>query len=407
MALTQTEAGPYRWVVITSWMLSHANAWAVAMTIGILLPSISSEFQLSYTQQGLLSSIPVWTFALLTIPLSVWLVRYRFTTLTTVTLALATLFVFLQASVTTFAILLACRLAFGLTMAAREPTRVRLMQQWFPPREFLLVNGVTAGILSLVFTAMLVATPLFLDAFNNDWRTTLYVFGGFSTLLTILWVILGRQRVTQEDQLRNTRMEAGLLKGVLRHKELWMAGLGFLGSNLAYAVFLTFYPTYMLDRYHVSLTVSGTILALTFLVGGIISFGISRIATDWKTRANVLYLCGLAMPCSFVVLVLTDSFPLLLIAAVVNGLSWGFFPILLTVTFHLRDIRIREVPVGHAFLFTNISLGLAIGPILTGFLQDTFNNLAAVLIVISLPSISIAIAGLFVGRLPNIQTSEN
>jgi cyanate permease len=377
------------------------------MTIGILLPSISAEFQLTYTQQGLLSSIPVWTFTVLTIPFSVWLVRYRPTTVTTVTLALATLLVFLQASATTFAILLACRFAFGLTMAAREPTRVRLMQQWFPLREFLLVNGVTAGILSLVFSVMLVAMPLLLDAFNNDWRTTLYLFGGLFTLLTILWVILGRQRVTQEDQLRNTRIEASLLKSVLRHKELWMAGLGFLGSNLTSAGFLTFYPTYMLDRYHVSLTVSGAVLALTFLVGGIISFGINWIATDWKIRAKVLYLCGLAMPCSFVVLVVTDSLPLLLIAAVVNGLSWGFFPILLTVTFHLRDIRIREVPVGHAFLFTSISLGLAIGPMLTGFLQDTFNNLAAVLIVISLPSISVAIAGLFVGRLPDLQASEN
>ena len=186
-----------------------------------------------------------------------------------------------------------------------------------------------------------------------------------------------------------------------------MAGLGFLGSNLASAVFLTFYPTYMLDRYHVSLTVSGTILALTTLVGGIICFGIHRIATDWKSRAKVLYLCGLAMPCSFIVLVLTDSFPLLLIAAVVNGLAWGFFPILLTVTFHLRDIRIKEVPVGHAFLFANISLAMAVGPLLAGFLQDTFNNLAAVLIFMSLPAFSIAFAGLFVGRLPNAQTSEH
>ena len=178
-----------------------------------------------------------------------------------------------------------------------------------------------------------------------------------------------------------------------------------MGANLATASFLVFYPTYMLDRYHVSLTVSGAILALTFLVCGITCFGISRIAANWNTRANVLYLCGLAMPCSFVVLVLTGSFPLLLIAAVVNGLSWGFFPILLTVTFALRDIRVKEVPVGHAFLFTNISLGLATGPLLTGFLQDTFNNLAAVLIVISLLSISVAIAGLFVGGLPEVQTS--
>ena len=407
MASTQTKAEPYRWVVITSWMLANATAWAITLVIGLLLPSISSEFQLSYTQQGLLSSIPVWTYTVLSIPLSVWLIRYRPTTLTTVTLALATLFVFLQASVTTFAILLACRLAFGLTLAAREPARVRLMQQWFPPREFLLVSGITAGILCFVYSAILVATPLFLNTFNNDWRATLYLFSGLFALLTILWAILGRQRVTQEDQSRNTRMEAGLLKGVLRHKELWMAGLGLLGANLAHASFLAFYPTYMLDRYHVSLTVSGTVLALTFLVGGITCFGISRIAIDWKKRANVLYLCGLAMPCSFVVLVLTDSFPLLFGTAVVNGLSWTFFPILLTVTFHLRDIRIREVPVGHAFLFTNISLGLATGPVLTGFLQDTFNDLAAVLIVISLLSISVAIAGLFVGRLPHVQTSEN
>jgi len=254
---------------------------------------------------------------------------------------------------------------------------------------------------------MLVATPLFLDAFSNDWRATLYLFGGFFTLLTILWGILGRQRVTQADQLGNTRMEAGLLKGMLRHKELWMAGLGFLGSNLASAVFLTFYPTYMLDRYHVSLTVSGTILALTFLVGGIISFGIHWVATDWKTRAKVLYLCGLAMPCSFIVLLLTDSFPLLLIAAVVNGLAWGFFPILLTVTFHLRDIRIKEVPVAHAFLFANISLALAVGPLLAGFLQDTFNNLASVLISMSLLSLSPAIAGLFVGTLTDVPVLEN
>ena len=407
MALTQTEAGPYRWVVIISWMISNSTGWAMAFVIGILLPSISSEFQLSYTQQGLLSSIPVWTYTVLSIPLSVWLIRYRPTILTTVTLALATLLVFLQASATTFAILLACRLAFGLTMAAREPARVRLMQQWFPAREFLLVNGVTVGIMSFVFSAMLVATPIFLDAFNNDWRITLYVFSGFSTLLTILWVILGRQRVTQEDQLRNARMEPRLLKGVLRHKELWIAGFGLMVANLSTAAFLAFYPTYMLDRYHVSLTVSGAVLALTFLVCGITSFGISRIAANWKTRANVLYLCGLAMPCSFVMLLLTDSLPLLLIAAVVNGLSQVLFPILLTVTFHLRDIRIQEIPVGHAFLFTNISLGLATGPLLTGFLQDTFNNLALVLIVISLLSISVAIAGLFVGRLPNVQPSEN
>ena len=406
MALTQTEAGPYRLVVITSWMFSHATAWAIASGIGILLPSISSEFQLSYTQQGLISSVPIWANIALAIPLSIWTTSYRPNILTTVTLALGTLFVFLQASASTFIILLASRLAFGLTMAAREPARVRLMQQWFPPREFLLVNGVTAGILCFVYSAILVATPLFLNAFSNDWRATMYLFSGLFALLAILWAIVGHQRVTQEYQLRNTRKEASLLKGVLRHRELWMTGLGFLGATLPCGAFLAFYPTFMLDWYNFPLTLSGLVLALSFVVGGITSFAINRIPTDWTSRAKVLYLFGLIMPCSYIVLLLSNSLPLLLIVAVVNGITWAFFPILLTVIFHLSDLRIKEVPIAHAFMFTTFSLGMATGPILTGFLHDTLDNPAAVLICMSLPAFSIVVAGFSVRNLAYVTTHE-
>jgi MFS family permease len=387
-------------------MFSHATSWGIVMIFGILLPSISSEFQLSYTQQGLLSSTPVWIMVVLTIPLSVWLVRYRPNILTTVTLALGTVFLFLQASAATFGMLLVSRLAFGLTMAAREPIKVRLIHQWFPPREYLLANGVTAGIINLVFTVAMVATPLFLNASSNGWRTPLYLFGGFFAFMTILWAILGRQRATQEAQVDTTRTEASLLKGVLRHKEMWMAGLGLLGINLACGCFLTFYPTYMLDRYHTSLTLSGTILAVSFFISGIISFQISRIATNWKSRANILYLAGLLLPFSYILLLFTNSLPLLLILGVVNGMAWGCFPILITVPFNLRHIRIRELPVANAFLFTNLSLGLAVGPVLAGFLQDRFDNLAAILIFMSLPCLSLALAGFFVRTLAVVLPSN-
>jgi predicted MFS family arabinose efflux permease len=406
MALTEIETRPYRWVVLSSWQVCHATSWGMVVVFGILLPSISSEFQLSYIQQGLLSSIPVWIMVVLTIPLSVWLVRYRPNILTTVTLALGTVFLFLQAFAATFVILLVSRLAFGLTMAAREPIKVRLIHQWFPPREYLLANGVIAGILNVVFTAAMVATPLFLTVSSNDWRTPLYIFGGFFAFLSILWAILGRQRATQEGQLDTTRTEASLLKGVLRHKEMWMAGVGLLGINLACGCFLTFYPTYMLDRYDTSLTLSGTILALSFAASGIISFQISRIATNWKSRANTLYLAGLILSCSYILLLVTDSLPILLILGVLNGMAWGCFPILITVPFNLRDIRIRELPVANAFLFTNLSLGLAIGPVLAGFLQDTFGNLAAVLVFMSLPCLSLVLAGFFVRTLAIVSPSH-
>jgi cyanate permease len=405
MALIQNEPRPYRWVVIVSWIFCHGNAWAIVLVTGMLLPSISTEFRLSFTQQGLLSSIPVWASVVLTLPLAVWLVRFSPSILTTVTLALGTAFLFLQASANTFGILLIARLAFGVTIAAREPTRVRLMQQWFPDREFFLVNGVTAGILSFVVALVLIITPFLVSTLGEDWRPTLYISGGFFAFLTILWAILGRERAV-EYQLTFPNMKTSLLRGVLHHKELWAAGLGFFGTNLAQGGFLAFYPTAMLADFDFPLIFSGIILALNLGVSGLACFIISRITTDWKSRAKILYLFGLVMPGTYILLLLTDSFPLLLITAAVNGLTWGFFPILLTVTFYLKDIRRQEVSVGHGFLLSAVSLGVATGPLLTGFLQDTFDNLQVVLMAISLISSSLLIAGVFVGRLRDVPTPE-
>ena len=185
-----------------------------------------------------------------------------------------------------------------------------------------------------------------------------------------------------------------------------MTGLGFLGATLPCGAFLAFYPTFMLDGYNLPLTLSGLVLALSFVVGGIISFAINRIPTDWTSRAKVLYLFGLIMPCSYIVLLLSNSLPLLLIVAAVNGITWAFFPILLTVIFHLSDLRIKEVPIAHAFMFTTFSLGMATGPILAGFLHDTFDNPAAVLICMSLPAVSIVIAGFSVRNLAYVTPSE-
>ena len=404
MESTQTEAGPCRWAVIILWMVCHSTAWATVFAIGILLPSISAEFQLSYLQQGLLSSAPVWANVALTIPFSVWVTRYSPTTLTTVTLALGVLGIILQASSVWFVFLLVSRLAFGITMAAREPARAMLTQQWFTAGEFMRANGITAGILSFVFAGLILATPQLLDASSNDWRTTMYLISGFSALLTILWAILGRDRV-KVNQLRPTRRMANPLGPVLRHKELWMAGLGMLGASMTFSSFFAFYPTLMLDRFHFALGYSGAILAVVYLAGGVTSMVIGRIATNWRSRPRFLYLFGVLMVGTSIGLVVTDSLPLLFSIAVLNGIAWGFFPILLTVAFHLPGIRIQEIPVAYAVLLTVVSLGMAVGPPLAGLLQEGLENMVMVFVVMSLLSLSVTTSGIFLRGLEENKVS--
>ena len=76
-----------------------------------------------------------------------------------------------------------------------------------------------------------------------------------------------------------------------------------------------------------------------------------------------------------------------------NGVAWAFFPILVTVPFHLPGIRPRELAVAFAFTMMMTSVGTSLGPLITGFLQETLNDLKMALFLVSFTSVSLILAG--------------
>ena len=371
------------------------------MTMGILLPAISAEFDLSYLQPGLFYAVPVWGVVIVTLPLSLWTVRYRPVMLTTTTLAIAGIFLFLQASATMFIVLLAARLGFGVVLAAREPARALFMQQWFRQREVIFVNGVTISVLSFGFAGGLLGMPLLLSTLDNNWRSTLYVLCGFSVLLSIVWAIVARDKPVQDHQVSGTDKQRGLPRSIFLNKQLWITGLAIFGGTSAEASFLAFYPTVMLDRYDFPLRFSGVVMGLMYLGCSISCLVVGRMAINWEIRSKILWFAGICMPFMFAALLFTDSLPFLCAIAVMNGLTVGYMVILLTIGFHLPGIHIRHRPTAHVFLFTFLALGTATGPVLSGFLQDSLNNLTLVLILASSSSVFVAAPGFFVRKLSN------
>ena len=283
MVMTETpdQASDYRWVVMGIWLTASVSGFMILSTLGILLPAISEDLELSPTQQGLLGSAAFWGNLALAIPLSLWTSRYSPKILTTVTLLLGTGFLFMQGWAPVFAVLLLGRLAFGITMIARQPARAFLMQQWFPQREVVLVNGIANAMFGLVVGGGLAAAPFILSALGDDWRTTLNLFGGLFAVLTILWVAFGRERVTTDFRRLLASQDTSVLKGTLRHRDLWVGGLGFVGATTAWSAFLSFFPTMMLNDHQVSLRWSGSILALGVFMGGA-----SGLAVSWAVSVT-------------------------------------------------------------------------------------------------------------------------
>ena len=384
----------HRWTILGLLLVASVAAFMMAITAGVLLPSISADLSLSPTQQGILGSSAFVGNLFLALPLSWWTSQFRPKILTTVTLAAGALLMSLQAWSPTFLVLLVGRFGFGITTMAREPARALLMHQWFEPREFIIVNSVYNALFGVVVGGGLAVTPFILSGVGDSWRTVLLAFAAAIVVLILLWLAIGQEREPDaEATQRGGQVE--LLRRVLRYKDLWIAGLGFTGATMGWAAFLNFYPTFMLTNSDVSLNWSGAILGLGILVGGLagvgLSFAVMHIGA--ARRKNVLQFLGAIMAVTYLVMIQVDSIPLLLLVSALNGVGWGFWPILSSVPFYIPGIRPREVAVGTSLVMTLGALGTFMGPLVTGILQDRTDNLGLALTIVSFTPISLAIVG--------------
>ena len=88
----------------------------------------------------------------------------------------------------------------------------------------------------------------------------------------------------------------------------------------------------------------------------------------------------------------TGSMPFLMACSFANGVAWGFFPILSTVPFRLRGIRLREIAVAIVLLTVMTSLGFLLGPLAAGFLLEATDWTA--LQIVSLSAGSLIVTGM-------------
>jgi cyanate permease len=294
-------------------------------------------------------------------------------------------------------------------LTARRAAFALLIHQWFPAREFVLANGVVNLLFGVTLALGYFATPLILDAAGGSWRSTLYVFGVVSAAGTAVWFIFGRERAAppkpSEEEKRDR--ERNVLWAVLRYKELWFCALGFLGAQTAWAAFANFLPTLMLD-YDVSLGWSGNLLAINAFMSAVSGLFIGWLISKWNITGAVIVLCGVVLTATLSGMVLTGSLPLLLLADIVNGAAWGFWPVLMSLPFQLKGIKPREIAVALAFFDTSLLLAGTIGPALAGLLQEVTGELRTALVITGVLALALSIAGLLLtaGRsLPSRQTA--
>ncbi len=387
----------YRWVVVGSLTASVGMALTAIFTLGLLLPDISEDLGLSPSQQGWLGSAVLLANLFFSIPSNLLLSRYRAWRIASMGFLCVGLFLLVQAWSPVFAVLILGRIGVGLGFMSTQAPRALIIQQWTPVRQLAITNGFIFGAIDLMMGAGLFMTPLII-AWVGGWRNTLYVWGGAALLVAVLWMILGRERITPGYQERMLSQVQTPLVTLRKYPQLWLMGLGMAGMMVSQQAFMFFWPTLAEGELGISATIAGAALGIMSIVAGPVDLLVNVVPSIVRRQPLVLVLCGLVAMGSMVGLLYTESTALVLLLGVVRGLSMAFFPVLMVMVYQLPGIKPREVALGIAFMQTTIWIGAAIGPLLVGFLQEATGDLQFSLLVTSFSPLILIVTALLLLR---------
>lgn len=394
MQTTSESPRLQRWTIVTSLTSCVGTSLSVIFIIGILLPEISEEMDLSPLAQGWLGSSVLIANLIFCIPANLVTSRFRPWRMVTLLFLGVGGSALLQSWSPILAALFVGRVGAGLFFTSTQSPRALLIQQWIPRHRISFTNGLSFAGIDLIMGIAFLVTPQFQEL-AGGWRETFFIWSMISFGLTIVWMIVGGERITEEYVARARAETSTPLNALRNYKQLWIMGLGMGASMGAQAGFQNFWPTLAEESLDFERGFIGLALGATTFAAAPTDFLVNAIPTFVRRRSLVLSVCGIASVVSLTGLAYATSTPLVLFLAVMKGLAFAYFPVLMIMVFLIPGIKPREIGIGMSFMETSIWGGSAIGPILVGGLQQATGDLQTALFINGLfPSVLLLSAGL-------------
>ena len=382
MDLPKTRTFNYGWVVVGAFLAIDSAIMGITFSLGIMLPLIAKDLDMSLGQSSWLGAVNWEVSGLLSIPVAFRLSRYSPKMLVTLSSLGAAPLLFAQGLAPNYWILLVARVAylsFGLARFAARPT---LIQQWFPQEKIPLVNGVLSVAMGLAGGVVVFFMGDLMQALDG-WRNAFHLFGAVTLVLTVAWMVLGREN--PESGFREQPQEPGALRAVLTNKTLWLLGIGVTGDMLCWGAMETLWPTYAVEEGFITLEKASFCEGLSYfgytagsVIGGLAAMRLGR-------RKPLLWLSGLMLPMVTIGVLYSRSFAVLGTLWFLWGLAELYFPVMMTIPYELPGIKPQQVVLATAFVVTVFTAGSGLGPLLAGYAADAIGLQKALLVTCFFP----------------------
>lgn len=397
----------YRWVVAALIFLIYTVAAADRANLGVALPFIRQEFEMSNAQAGGLVSLFLLAYALAQLPSGFAFGRFGVSRILPGAMVLTSLLTGLVGTASSLLALKLYRLGLGIAEGPLPISMTTTINNWFPARE----KGTASGIfLSAVKFGPVIVPPL-CDVIISvwGWREIFYFFAIPGIVLAVVWYFLvtdhpSRSRfvnpaelqyivedtaisrtarvhktpawVEKLDRVIRTRDEKPLdtNRQVFKSWNIWDCATSYCFQLGVSSVLLAWIPTYLMTVKQFSIMNMGLVSAAPWvgavlgnLLGGFCS---DRLMGGRRKPGMLLSAVGTSLMMYLLINSPAEPLPyglLLMLTGMVLSLgfsSYMVYPMGLTTK--------KTFPISNAIVNMIGQLGAAATPFITGLLLDNY-----------------------------------
>ena len=237
----------YKWYILFLSGLTYAIiAGASRLCMPVLFKQISEDLNLSVTAIGTIWGMDPLAGVFIGLPSGLLADRFGIKRSLTVLCILAGVFGALRGFSNSFGSLAALMFLFGLMAAATPSIVPKATAVWFAGKRLGLANGMLIVAWSIgAMVATQFSATVFSPAFGG-WQSVMFLFGGISIALGLLWLFTGREpsKTENPEQLTTRIPFRQSLSHVSHIKAVWIIGLVTLfnwGASMGFIGYLPFY----------------------------------------------------------------------------------------------------------------------------------------------------------------------
>ncbi|MEH7114034.1 MFS transporter [Neobacillus niacini] len=378
---------------ITGIVLVAFNLRPAITSLGPLVGMIQEDVGLAHWSAGLLMSLPLIVFAIMS-PL-VPKIANRLTNEVTLIIGLTALFIgiIIRSIPMTFFLFTGTLLA-GLGIAIGNVLLPAVVKDKFPQKFGLMTSVYSTSMGLIASLASGVSIPLAIDL-NLGWQGAQTVWAIPAVVAILVWLFLHKNN-KKDNKVRQQNQGAGTNR-LWRNPLAWQIAI-FMGfQSFLFYVTISWLPE-ILHSHGLSMEAAGWLLSFTQLMGLPASFIIPVLAGRAQSQIWLAFTLGMCSIVGYSGLLLGTSYPILIVSIILIGLGLGgSFPLALTYI----GLRARNANQAAALSGMTQSSGYllaAVGPLFIGSLYDIAQLWTIPIITLIIVSAIVMIFGMLSGR---------